>query len=357
MFIIHDAYLFHVTGSTIFFSGIDIIDGTPILDIKPYIPQYDIPASDDGDGGKLECSLSDTFSLNAEKSDPDDKSQIATVLEDTDVNDLPTSTIWCMESEGDERGGIEVSADNLSIIQSIEMNDKASCARNGDFSELFNVCNLNSSNELCSDTRFDFHLTDTVLLPVNNMSRDRHLMDISDALALSDDTMPNSRLIKHANVVNEPGDRLMRERLYNGCCEEFSRTENSEQPCQICSASGAVYIPRWLTCPPVPKLTVTFTPTAVSQLHRLVSEIRASHADNNSSKVFLSSEVAIRSALFSVLSEDPRSVYRRRKCSDMLYFFVVDHIHVTCWFDSNRVEVLKLQFVSPLSSPVSEVKN
>lgn len=31
-------------GSTIFLSGVDILDGTPVLDIKPYIPSYDIPS-------------------------------------------------------------------------------------------------------------------------------------------------------------------------------------------------------------------------------------------------------------------------------------------------------------------------
>lgn len=28
-----------------YFSGVDMIDGTPVLDIKPYIPHYDAPAS------------------------------------------------------------------------------------------------------------------------------------------------------------------------------------------------------------------------------------------------------------------------------------------------------------------------
>merc|ERR1711971_1322493 len=31
----------HVKGDTITMSGIDLIDGTPVLDIKPYIPAYD----------------------------------------------------------------------------------------------------------------------------------------------------------------------------------------------------------------------------------------------------------------------------------------------------------------------------
>lgn len=32
-------------------SGVDLVDGTPILDIKPYIPSYDMPVSLAGGGG------------------------------------------------------------------------------------------------------------------------------------------------------------------------------------------------------------------------------------------------------------------------------------------------------------------
>jgi len=37
------ARLEKVQGDTIHLSGIDLVDGTPVLDIKPYIPQYDAP--------------------------------------------------------------------------------------------------------------------------------------------------------------------------------------------------------------------------------------------------------------------------------------------------------------------------
>ncbi|CAH1393412.1 unnamed protein product [Nezara viridula] len=33
-----------IEGSTIYFSGVDMLDKTPVLDIKPYIPQYDDPS-------------------------------------------------------------------------------------------------------------------------------------------------------------------------------------------------------------------------------------------------------------------------------------------------------------------------
>ncbi|XP_021914680.1 tRNA (adenine(37)-N6)-methyltransferase-like isoform X2 [Zootermopsis nevadensis] len=32
-----------VEGSSVYFCGVDMVDGTPVLDIKPYIPQYDNP--------------------------------------------------------------------------------------------------------------------------------------------------------------------------------------------------------------------------------------------------------------------------------------------------------------------------
>ncbi|GLH12628.1 Nef-associated protein 1 [Gryllus bimaculatus] len=32
-----------VEGASIYFSGVDMVDGTPVFDIKPYIPQYDSP--------------------------------------------------------------------------------------------------------------------------------------------------------------------------------------------------------------------------------------------------------------------------------------------------------------------------
>ncbi|XP_048736398.2 tRNA (adenine(37)-N6)-methyltransferase-like [Ostrea edulis] len=39
------AKLDYVEDSSLYLSGIDLLDGTPILDIKPYIPEYDTPQS------------------------------------------------------------------------------------------------------------------------------------------------------------------------------------------------------------------------------------------------------------------------------------------------------------------------
>jgi hypothetical protein len=51
----------------------------------------------------------------------------------------------------------------------------------------------------------------------------------------------------------------------------------------------------------------------------------------------------LRHSIESLLKADPRSAYRRQNCQDRLYYFTVDCAHVTCWFDGNLAEVLKVQ--------------
>ncbi|CAG2100295.1 unnamed protein product, partial [Medioppia subpectinata] len=52
-----------------------------------------------------------------------------------------------------------------------------------------------------------------------------------------------------------------------------------------------------------------------------------------------------KNAIKNLLRADPRSVYRRNKCVDRLYYFTIDSLHITSWFDieTNVVEVLKIK--------------
>ena len=71
---------------------------------------------------------------------------------------------------------------------------------------------------------------------------------------------------------------------------------------------------------------------------------------NDLQKVPLTSNVKCREdlkqAIVDVLEEDPRSNYRRDKCTDKLYFFTVDNVKITCWFDGDIAEVLKIEMVT-----------
>lgn len=60
------AKLEKLDGATVTVSGVDIVDGTPVLDIKPYIPMYDFPQHD------IEETSTHGLDLKTSKSSPID---------------------------------------------------------------------------------------------------------------------------------------------------------------------------------------------------------------------------------------------------------------------------------------------
>jgi len=217
-----------IKGATIELSGIDLLDGTPVLDIKPYIPEYDRPSQShsqeqDKTGNRDSCNVAETFSEicsgNAREMNP--------------------------QNNGDS--GIA------------EEKDVGMC---------------------------------------NTLTPDEH----SDLSTLED--------------------------------------KNPEESSDETVATGAVA--EWLTKPPVSSVSVRFTKTAQAQLRQFSSD--ASVEERYRLHMFDSvpdAEKAIR----DVLSADPRSTYRRKQCDDRLYFFVIDVVHVTCWFDEdmNVAEVVRVK--------------
>lgn len=93
----------------------------------------------------------------------------------------------------------------------------------------------------------------------------------------------------------------------------------------------------WLT--ETQTLAVTFTSRAESQLLKFSG---ASDEELYRLEHFSTASEA-KTAIIEVLKADPRSVYRKQNCEDNLYYFTVDKIHITCWFDGDLAEVLKVQ--------------
>lgn len=50
-----------------------------------------------------------------------------------------------------------------------------------------------------------------------------------------------------------------------------------------------------------------------------------------------------REAIVEVLQQDPRSVYRREKCSCELYKFSIDNLNITCEFTEQKVRVIDIE--------------
>uniref|UniRef100_A0A3P8VIC8 tRNA methyltransferase O n=1 Tax=Cynoglossus semilaevis TaxID=244447 RepID=A0A3P8VIC8_CYNSE len=58
---------------------------------------------------------------------------------------------------------------------------------------------------------------------------------------------------------------------------------------------------------------------------------------------FLRSHTEAVAAVTGVLSADPRSVYRRTRCTDRLFFFTLDTADITCWFGQDFAEVVQVK--------------
>lgn len=65
---------------------------------------------------------------------------------------------------------------------------------------------------------------------------------------------------------------------------------------------------------------------------------------------FLRSSAEAVTAIRGILSADPRSVYRRTRCKDRLFYFTMDTADITCWFGPGFAEVLQ---VCPIKELVS----
>lgn len=65
-YFIRNMYFYIVSGDTLFLSGLDILDGTPVLDIKPYIPSYDMPTNP----SNLYCNNYDLTDENTSTNSP-----------------------------------------------------------------------------------------------------------------------------------------------------------------------------------------------------------------------------------------------------------------------------------------------
>lgn len=199
-----------IIGNTIFLSGIDILDGTPVLDIKPYIPSYDIPPLY------------------------------------RNIRQYSNETCFPLQDFTDSLDPGTTATESTKIIK-----EKADfCSKSND-----------STDKACKNNVFE---TDTT-------------------------TDSASKLLK------EPSNPLQ----------------------------------------------VLFTERATKD----IVNFHAPSCDTNCEYClnFIDSSSAAKQAITEILQNDPRSVYRKKKCSDKLYFFEIDKLHVTCWFDDRIAEVLRVK--------------
>ena len=110
-------------------------------------------------------------------------------------------------------------------------------------------------------------------------------------------------------------------------------TSSCSTSCEV--SPGSVSCPAWLGEEKTEELRVIFSSRAEAALLQL----------DMSRCEWLKSPGEVRAAIKDILCSDPRSVYRKTKCSDRMYFTELDGLHVTAWFDPDidGMEVVKIK--------------
>ncbi|RXN30158.1 nef-associated 1 [Labeo rohita] len=260
------AKLERITGDTLHLSGVDIIAGTPVLDIKPYIPDYDSPKT-----------RTDETNSEYRQTSPITDSQMPQVM---DVDEEP----------------------NI-----LETSSKPS-------SEL-RVCPAGPSDFSQSERSGSSDVTG-VLAEVKNYLKQQQLFTEN-----AKDKQTDS-----PECTSLAANPLCSSALKFGC-EDYST------------------IAAWLREPPISNLDVRFTANAKKELNEFVP---CDSTDSTRPKFqFLKGPDEAMAAIKGILSADPRSVYRRTRCQDRLFFFTLDTADITCWFGDGFAEVVR---VKPMQS-------
>ncbi|XP_060559243.1 tRNA (adenine(37)-N6)-methyltransferase-like isoform X2 [Ruditapes philippinarum] len=270
-----------VKGSTVTVSGIDILDGTPIIDLKPFIPMYDNPVL-------LSHEIDETVSEQGRVNDCMTSQQSETKIKDETENRKDFDN---MEPE-DKPAETELSHDELNCHVGDSENLIRASEELENLHKFENNClNIDKEQELCPTA-----------------------VDESDG-----NKVIKNRNTNVASKLEEPRQE-----------KQNSGTERSDIKC--CTAD-------WITNSPVTSLEVRFTPSAEEQLKLFSCE----DVDTDFKFQCLKSFSQAKQSIIDILHQDPRSTYRRKQCSDSLYYFTLDVLHITCWFDVNLVEIVRIK--------------
>ncbi|KAG9344105.1 hypothetical protein JZ751_012587 [Albula glossodonta] len=285
------------TSDTLHLSGIDMITGTPVLDIKPYIPEYDSPS--------VRVDMGSTIYPEMGGSTP---------VSHTEIEDSPS--VSCMET---------VDSPTVSHPGCVVLEEKRSL----DSKEQRPVL-LDENSSLCvlsaGDHTGHAPQADTVVATLSEIKRYISESNVFAQRAGAEDGTALSDCSKAELCESQGVQAGARAEL---CFDEASLSQ----------------VASWIREPPISSLSVRFTPHAQRHLDRF--QPPGKRVPGQPSFRFLCGPEEAAAAIRGVLCADPRSVYRRTRCPDRLFYFSLDSAHVTCWFGSNFAEVVQVRPAEP----------
>lgn len=300
----------YFAGDTLLLSGVDLLDGTPVLDIKPYIPNYD--QLDSGVNDQTEISSNCQTLDNYHRESKPDITELSCMTENRII-----------DSQKDP----------------------------GQYNELLSKPVPQQQSD---DIRSTLHLHSEAKFEPNVFCRgdelNQHTVGLIGTRTNCESNSSKVNLSNNSDEVVSCQTNNFQINCNRVSCDSQREVETNNHQ------KEDVKFAKWVGSPPIEKLQVRFTETANKQLN-LVPENFTPCNTNTITSVdefklnYMKNKDEVREAIINILENDPRSIYRRTKCEDKLYFFTVDSVHVTCWFDyeSQVAEVVRLQPVKAIS--------
>ena len=330
-----------IVGDTLLLSAIDLLDGTPVLDIKPYVPDYDKPPNLDKveleSGGKALSKNSD-ISRSQETAPVPPSSQLvdqSCTVPMHQILDLQCEPTTCAPSIAEWIRKPPINDLDVKFSdEAIEQIDcfhgkrlvrehppvKELCRKSDDLS--VHRCNCLQKRKLGSET-FAGEEPGSCELGNNQIVRNPWIKLSDTGTCRPVYTVVDSDGSCSETSLDEKTNESIDDLKHYGSQDELSlKGESSFVSAEV---GGDLK-----ECVPQP-------------VHITDSELLQPFDVCIYQLEMLSSPVEAKQAITDILRADPRSVYRRNCCQDQLYSFSIDTMNVTCKFEESTVEVLRVE--------------
>ena len=118
---------------------------------------------------------------------------------------------------------------------------------------------------------------------------------------------------------------------------------------------SGVNVASWLTVPPVKPLAVQFTSQADENLQQFFPG-ESNVVSTKYQLQLLKSNQEARSVIHDIIASDPRSTYRRNKCSNEIYHFTIDILNVSCRFEDDVAIVTQIEPIDDVQHMQAKLK-
>ena len=318
-----------IVGNTLLLSAIDLLDGTPVLDIKPYVPDYDKPPNLVEDKLELErngkskykdVSRSQETASVSPGSQVVDQSCTVPIQEILDLQPAPTT---CALSIAEWIRNPPIN--ELEVKFSDEAIDQIGCFHGKrEVREHPFVEELHSKSD-------DLSVHRCPCLQKLKLGLETVASENPDSCKLKSCKVNQISWQKPCDTI---GCRSVNTDDCGGSCSEASlneKTNESMDDARHCCSQEE------LSLNEVDGVLEKIFPQPVTDSELLqASNVCIYQLD------MLSSPKEAKQAITDILRADPRSVYRRNCCRDKLYCFSIDTMNVTCKFEESTVEVLRV---------------